>query len=321
MDRDNLAALEPNISPEARTAILVPDKIVYARDLVTTVLLASIGRGATVLEEAEVAKIRVERGEVVGVEAYSHGGPIDVSCRAIVNAAGPWAGRVAALAGVGVEVVPTAGVMGVAPANLTRHILNRMRPPSDGDIIVPYASGASIVGTTAKLVEDPEDIEVTDDDEKILLEEGSAMVPALKSIGFSRFYASARPLIMRGGEEWSPRKSTRSFEIIHHSADGAAGLFTAAGGKLTTCRLEAEEASKLVSAYIGAPGGSFTGNLPLSELDQDWIRSARELLTSGELPHSLSTLLAEALKTIDAERDSHLLRRILLLQRLRGVSA
>jgi glycerol-3-phosphate dehydrogenase len=321
MDRDNLAALEPNISPEARTAILVPDKIVYARDLVTTVLLASIGRGATVLEEAEVAKIRVERGEVVGVEAYSHGGPIDVSCRAIVNAAGPWAGRVAALAGVGVEVVPTAGVMGVAPANLTRHILNRMRPPSDGDIIVPYASGASIVGTTAKLVEDPEDIEVKDDDEKILLEEGSAMVPALKSIGFSRFYASARPLIMRGGEEWSPRKSTRSFEIIDHSADGAAGLFTAAGGKLTTCRLEAEEASKLVSAYIGAPGGSFTGNLPLSELDQDWIRSARELLRSGELPHSLSTLLAEALKTIDAERDSHLLRRILLLQRLRGVSA
>jgi glycerol-3-phosphate dehydrogenase len=74
MDRDNLAALEPNISPEARTAILVPDKIVYARDLVTTVLLASIGRGATVLEEAEVAKIRVERGEVVGVEAYSPSG-------------------------------------------------------------------------------------------------------------------------------------------------------------------------------------------------------------------------------------------------------
>jgi len=320
IDIETLRALEPNISRDARTAVWVPDKVIYARELVTSALTAAVARGARVIEEAEVVKIHTSGGEVVGVSASHPGGPLEISCRAVVNASGPWAGRVASLAGVEVDVVPTAGVMGVAPANLTRHIINRMRPPSDGDIIVPYESGASIVGTTAKLVEDPDNIEVAEEDANILLEEGSALVPALRTPGFSRLYASARPLIRRGGDEWGPRASTRSFEILDHSEEGVSGLFTAAGGKLTTCRLEAEVAAELVSSYIGAPRGGFTDRLALNKLDTDLVPNIREAIKRGDVLGSFAATLSEAMDTIDSERDAHLIRRVLLLSRTRVVS-
>jgi sarcosine oxidase, subunit beta len=59
-------------------------------------------RGASVMTGVEVTGIRVEVGQVVGVETNQG----TIATRAVVNAAGPWAGRVAALAGVDLPVVP-----------------------------------------------------------------------------------------------------------------------------------------------------------------------------------------------------------------------
>jgi len=52
--------------------------------------------------ESEVLGIRVAAGRVVGVDTPA--GPVD--CDTIVNAAGPWAGRVGALAGIANPVLP-----------------------------------------------------------------------------------------------------------------------------------------------------------------------------------------------------------------------
>ncbi len=121
----------------------------------------------------------------------------------IVNAAGPWAGRIAQMAGADVEIMPTAGVMGVTQFQLVNHILNRMRPPSDGDIIIPYSQNVSITGTTVSIVEDPDSFVASEDDLQLLLDEGSAMVPKLRELGFSRYYASIRPLLrLRGEGDW-----------------------------------------------------------------------------------------------------------------------
>jgi sarcosine oxidase, subunit beta len=59
-------------------------------------------RGVKILEQTEVTGIRLERDRVVGVDTTS--GPIDT--RLVVNAAGPWALRIAEMVGVKVPVFP-----------------------------------------------------------------------------------------------------------------------------------------------------------------------------------------------------------------------
>lgn len=63
---------------------------------------AAQARGLTVLRETEVMGIEVDGGRVTGVATTR--GPIATG--AVVNAAGPWAGRVAALAGTVLPVTP-----------------------------------------------------------------------------------------------------------------------------------------------------------------------------------------------------------------------
>jgi sarcosine oxidase subunit beta len=63
---------------------------------------AQLGGRLTVLRETEVTGIEVSSGRIAGV--MTSAGPI--ATRAVVNAAGPWAGQVAAMAGVVLPVVP-----------------------------------------------------------------------------------------------------------------------------------------------------------------------------------------------------------------------
>ena len=58
--------------------------------------------GVKILEQTEVTGIRLERDRVVGIDTTS--GPIDT--RLVVNAAGPWASRIAEMVGLKVPVYP-----------------------------------------------------------------------------------------------------------------------------------------------------------------------------------------------------------------------
>lgn len=63
---------------------------------------AAQARGLTVLRETEVTGIDVTAGRISGVRTTRG----DIATRTVVNAAGPWAGQVAALAGVMFPVTP-----------------------------------------------------------------------------------------------------------------------------------------------------------------------------------------------------------------------
>ncbi|MCS7145217.1 MAG: FAD-dependent oxidoreductase [Nitrososphaerota archaeon] len=317
LDVGVLRSLEPYVNREARSAILVPDKVIYARDLAFSVMLLAMARGAGVLEGASLERIAVESGQVVGVEGASPDGVFKIGCRGVINAAGPWCGEVASKAGLNVEVIPAAGVMGVANANLTRHIINRMRPPSDGDIIVPYAAGATIAGTTAKLAEDQDRIEAGEEDVEILLQECGEVVPALRSVGFSRLYASVRPLIAKEGEEAGLREITRSFEVIDHAEEGLRGFVTAVGGKLTTGRLIAEKAVDSISQHVGVPRGSFTERVRLEPPSREEALEIEAMLRAGEVEGPIERLFRDALESIDAERQTALTLPLLYAKRLR----
>jgi glycerol-3-phosphate dehydrogenase len=262
---------EPNLSPEVKAVLEVPDKVVYARDLLFGAAISAYREGALIIQGAEVVGFDVEGDKITGVKVRDKGrGDVRrVEGEVVLNAAGPWVGRVAAMAGIGVEVMPTMGVMVVYGRRLTRRVINRMRPPSDGDILLPYGS-SSIMGTTAVVVEDPDSISISDEDVRFLTSEGAQMVPALAKAGVVRAYASVRPLIKMPGVDG--REATRDFAIIKH--EKPRNLITVIGGKFTTGRLVGERLADEAAKELGVDKQSRTKNYmlfganPYSDVEQ-----------------------------------------------------
>lgn len=65
-------------------------------------------QGVDIRTKTAVTDIRLENGEVTGVEVEGTGAPSDgsIDADAVVNAAGPWASRIAGLAGLDIPVEP-----------------------------------------------------------------------------------------------------------------------------------------------------------------------------------------------------------------------
>lgn len=207
---EQVRLMEPKLNPTVKHALQVSDKVVRAHDLIFCASLTASMSGAKFYPYREVVEFSKRDGKAVdGVKTFNKmkEETEDFQSDLIINAAGPWAGKLAQLAGVTVEAVSFAGAMGVVPARLCSHVINRMRPPSDGDIVIPYIDNYSIVGTTATLVDDPDRVEVSKEDLDLLFDEASQMFPALRNLEFCRMFASVRPWLKVGSERGGCEKS------------------------------------------------------------------------------------------------------------------
>lgn len=186
-----------------------------------------------------------------------------LQARFIVNAAGPWAGIVAAQ------------VMGQRDAPRLRlvqgsHIVTRrvnhsadayiLQQP-DGRIvfIIPYERDFSLIGTTETPVEgDPGTARPTDEEALYLLEAANRYLARPIGPGdIVRRFTGVRPLVLEEGK--GARETTRDWQFVEH-ADAPA--LTIVGGKITTYRVLAEAALALIApdsthwtASVPLPGG------------------------------------------------------------------
>jgi glycerol-3-phosphate dehydrogenase len=301
---EQVRVMEPKLNPGLKCALEVPDKVIRAHDLIFCASLTASMSGAKFYPYREVTGFSKKDGKTIdGVRAYNtiKAQTEDFHSDLIINAAGPWAGRVAQLAGVAVEAISFAGAMGVVPARLCNHVINRMRPPSDGDIVIPYIDNYSIVGTTATLVDDPDKIEISKEDLDLLFDEASQMFPALRDLGFSRTFASVRPWLKVGeAPEEDSRKVSRTYEIFDHELDGARGLITISGGKLTTSRLMGEQIADLAAEKLGVTQPSRTRSTALlgSRPDKD----AQEISKAAQIDYGLVKRIMSTVGTVDEER-------------------
>jgi len=139
--------------------------------------------GAVVRTYAEVVEFISSGKYVTGVRVkdYRTGKAETVGADLVVNAAGPWAGVIAAMAGVSVPVSPTAGVMVTLDDRLNNMVLNRLNKPSDGDIVVPQRA-TSIIGTTSWPVEDPDLIPIPPEHVARMIAQGERLLPDVRMI-------------------------------------------------------------------------------------------------------------------------------------------
>jgi len=238
-------AMEPFLNPKVLAAVQVPDGVFEPFRFCLAFLATARANGAVVRTYSEVTDLLCSGKNVTGVKIKDHrtGRNETLHADLIVNAAGPWAGEIAAKAGVSVPEIPTAGVMVALDCRLNNMVLNRLNKPSDGDIVVPQRA-TSVIGTTSWAVEDPDLITIPPEHVDRMISQGEQLMPAVKKVPMRAKMAVARPLIAKGGTD--ARDVSRTFECFDHERDGMNGFVTIAGGKTTTARAMAEKVADIV---------------------------------------------------------------------------
>jgi len=186
-----------------------------------------------------------------------------VETEQVVNASGAWVNEVASLAGIKINMVFSKGSLIVTQNRITDRVINRLRKPASGDILVPGGT-VSILGTTSVRTESPDTIHPGIQEVDAIIREGAAMIPALDSIRYIRAYCGVRPLIS-SREEKDDRNVTRGFALLDHSGERLENFTTITGGKLTTYRLMAEKTADLVCKRLGKNNPCSTRITPLPE--------------------------------------------------------
>jgi glycerol-3-phosphate dehydrogenase len=248
-------AWEPAINPAARRTVWVPDGSFDAFRLPLSFFAAARSLGAVIRPFTEAVGIDIAGGRVRGLSVRAEGSTADesIACDYIVSAAGAWAGAVGSLAGLSVPITPAPGTMVAVRGRITDMVLSRLSPPGDGDIIVPQR-GLSIIGTTQRLVDDPEGMLPVAEDIEFLMRRADELAPGFSSRPVHASWAAARPLagsLPRNGTIDDSRNLSRDFIVLDHAPDHAVGMATLIGGKATVLRAMAMKAVDHVCAVFG----------------------------------------------------------------------
>jgi glycerol-3-phosphate dehydrogenase len=236
--------------------------------------------GARIANYAEATALaRGNDGAVTGarVKCAMTGDEAVISARVTINAAGPWADSILAMAQGGRPSHRLVRAKGI-------HLITR--PLTTGGALAMFVGaghffvlpwrGYSIIGTTDDVFEgSPDEVYPTDADIRKMLDAVNIGLPSAKLTrgDVIHAYAGVRPLIDEAPEDGAGNsyKRSRKAEVIDHAGHGEPGLISAMGGKWTTSRYVAAQAVDMIERKLGrsvrradtgrAPlGGASTGN-------------------------------------------------------------
>ena len=254
---------EPALSSKVIAAYRVDDAAIDPFKLSLENIAHAQKLGATLLCNTKVIGFETENHSIKTVRlANMHTGKETVvRPEQVINAAGPWVGEVASLAGLGIEMLYSKGTLMVTAHRVTEQVVNRLRSPGDGDILVPGGT-VSLLGTTSVRIDSPDLITPTIEEVDLIVDEGAKMIPTLKGIRYIRSYAGVRPLLEMGSN-LDDRSVSRGFTLLDHTDEGLENFATIPSGKLTTFRFMAEKTADLICAKLGIDAPCLTHTEPL----------------------------------------------------------
>lgn len=258
--------MEPNLTENLQNVYLLPDATVDPfRLALENVADAKRVTDSVYWPHSEIVSFVIADGTITAVHCQDHrtGELSEIRALQVVNAGGAWAMGIARLAGCDdVNLLYSKGTLLVSHDRLTDRVIHRLRPPSDGDILVPGGT-VSILGTTSVRIDDLERIIPTVEEVDRNIKECSEMIPAAAHARYIRAFSRVRPLIQPGSNA-DDRAVTRGFMLMDHSSE-LANFCTITGGKLTTYRLMAEKASDLVAQRLGNTTACKTKDQPMRD--------------------------------------------------------
>jgi len=264
LDAARTLQLEPALHPGIKGAVQVPDATMDAWRLPLHFFATARANGAAIFPFSKVEKILQNNRHISGARVRNllSGKRQTLSADIIVNATGPWAGKVAALAGLDVPVLPGPGVMVSLAKRFCNMVINRLQPAGEGDILVPQRQ-QTIIGTTAWIAADPDAVELPQGAVEKLVTLGARLMPVLAKAPVHAVWQASRPLLP-SDDTGDPMRISRGFTCIdHQTQDGVEGFISMIGGKATTLRAMAEEAADLICRKTGRKIAGTTAVTPL----------------------------------------------------------
>ncbi|RQH09175.1 glycerol-3-phosphate dehydrogenase [Paraburkholderia dinghuensis] len=224
-------------------------------------------RGARILTRTKLVAARRDSGEWHARLMRPDGSTFEVRARAIANAAGPWVADVlhGALGRDARHAVRLVKGSHIVTKRLFDHDHAYIFQNPDKRIIfaIPYEHDFTLIGTTdVEYRDDPAKVAIDGDETRYLCESINRyfkhkITPADVCWTFS----GVRPLLEEENAD-NPSAVTRDYKLEMDEGDGAP-LISVFGGKITTFRKLAEEASNVLCRALGSSAGAWTAGVPL----------------------------------------------------------
>ena len=258
----------------------------FPERLVAQWLSEAMDAGCTARNHTQVLEVERKTGKATGARLRDllTGQEAQVEATWVVNASGPWADRVCESSGIATGRPMVGGVRG------SHIVLERFPGAPEAAIytegldrrpifVVPW-NGQMLVGTTEVPDEgDPARVRPAAEEIQYLLKSLEHLFPRLPvSVADIHFaFAGVRPL------PYSPGKNAGAVSRRHylhdHAEDGAAGLISVIGGKLTTAASLARECATRLGCDISSPEG--VAVLPEAPLEMALVRAVAKIAEAG----------------------------------------
>ena len=285
--------MEPCLAPDLKAAFEVQDAVVDPFMLSLDNAADAQSNGASILRNIRLVGFETDKGVITAARVCHErtGKAFTIEAKQFVNATGAWADIVAGMAGAEISMSYSKGSLLITQERMNQRVINRLRPASDADILVPGGT-VSIIGTTSIEIDNLDDIRPTTGEVDAIVREGACMVPCLGDTRYIRAYAGVRPLVRTAGGDG--RSISRNYTLRTHEEDGIANLVTMTGGKLTTFRLMAEKASDVVAQRLGNTNPCLTDQRPLpASAKGEWTEPGKSPRVWMKNPERRDTLICE----------------------------
>jgi glycerol-3-phosphate dehydrogenase len=284
LSKDAAIAHAAGLSPVGLqgAALYYDAQVTFPERLALENVLDAVAFGATHITHTVASRVFINDGSVAGIELQTNGERYCALAGTVINAAGPWVDRVLAglasrplIGGTKGSHLVVARFAGAPSSALYAEARDDGRP----FFIVPWQDWL-LIGTTDTLFDgDPALAVPLAAEADYLLRQTTALFPdaelTRESVLFA--YAGVRPLPVTGTR--SAGAITRR-HAIRHRPSVANGLYSIIGGKLTTYRSLAEQATDIACRRIGHGDRCQTADRPLPGVGLT-IQHKQRLLDAG----------------------------------------
>ncbi len=127
--------IEKELNKNILRAFQVPDALIYPKKLFELLAKEIRAYGGKILTNHQVVSIKEINGVANSIIVSHNGVKTNIECDGIINAAGPWASKVAKLINQNVELELTRGCGIFFTGQLVKKAINRCRIPNSNDIM------------------------------------------------------------------------------------------------------------------------------------------------------------------------------------------